>query len=152
VNYGILLRNIKRHGLENVTAVNAAIAGQRGRLPFSSEGTIGSSLMSVMLRESIGSTVMVDAVTMEEAFKRWGAPSFCKIDIEGAEIEVLEAAREVLTKHATQLAIDTNHPLANGELTDSRVEAILRGYRYEVLSEAKPLMTTWARASEKLDR
>jgi len=43
------------------------------------------------------------------------------------------------------LAIDTNHPQADGKLTDRRIETILQGYGYEVLSEAKPLMTTWAR-------
>lgn len=146
LNYSILLRNIRRHGLENVVAVNIAVAGENGELPFNCEGTIGSSLASLMLRESVGSTFMVEAVTMNEAFERWGAPAFCKIDIEGAEIQLLAAAEKALTNHAIHLAIDTNHPQADGKMTDHQVELILRSYGYEVFSEAKPLMTTWARA------
>lgn len=145
LNYGILRRNIERHGLENVVALNIAVAGKTGELPFNCEGTIGSSLASLMLRKSVGSSAMVEAVTMNEAFKRWGAPAFCKIDIEGAEIEVLAAAQEALSRHATHFAIDTNHPQADGSLTDRPVEAILRSYGYEAFSEGKPLMTTWAR-------
>jgi FkbM family methyltransferase len=145
MNFSILRRNIERHSLENVVAVNIAVAGKTGELPFNCEGTIGSSLTSLMLRESVGSTVMVEAVTLNDAFARWGAPAFCKIDIEGAEIEALAAAHEALSRHATHLAIDTNHPQADGKLTDRRVEAILQGYGYQALSEAKPLMTTWAR-------
>ena len=145
LNYSILRRNIERHGLENVVALNIAVAGKTGELPFNCEGTIGSSLASLMFRKSVGSTEMVEAVTMNEAFKRWGAPAFCKIDIEGAEIEVLAAAQEALSRHATHFAIDTNHPQADGSMTDRPVESILRSYGYEVFSEGKPLMTTWAR-------
>lgn len=146
LNYSILLRNIERHRLDNVVAVNLAVAGKKGKLPFNCEGTIGSSLTSLMLRESVGSTVVVEAVTMNDAFERWGPPAFCKIDIEGAEIEVLAAAQEALSRNATHLAIDTNHPQADGQMTDQQVESILQTYGYEVLSEAKPLMTTWARS------
>ena len=146
LNYSILLRNLKRHGLDNVVAVNIAVAGETGELPFNCEGTIGSTLTSLMSRKTVGSTSMVEAVTMNDAFERWGRPVFCKIDIEGAEIEVLTAAEKALTDHPIHLAIDTNHPQADGKMTDHQVEVILRSYGYEVLSEAKPLLTTWARA------
>ena len=145
LNYSILKRNIERHGLDNVVAVNIAVAGKTGELPFNCEGTIGSSLTSIMLRESVGSTFMVEAVTLNDAFERWGSPAFCKIDIEGAEIDALAAAQDALSRHATYLAIDTNHPQVDGTLTDRKVEAILKSYGYDAVSEAKPLMTTWGR-------
>lgn len=145
LNYRILKRNIERHGLKNVIALNMAVAGNTGELPFNCEGTIGSSLASLLQRDSVGSTVMVETVTIGDAFERWGTPAFCKIDIEGAEIEVLAAAQDALRQGSTYFAIDTNHPQADGSLTDRPVEAILRDYGYDTLSEAKPLMTTWAR-------
>jgi hypothetical protein len=43
------------------------------------------------------------------------------------------------------VAIDTNHPQVDGTMTDRKVEAILKSYGYDAVSEAKPLMTTWAR-------
>ena len=145
VNYEILRRNIQRHGLTNVIAERAAIAGKAGKLGFNSEGTIGSSLQSLLLRDSVGSTVMVDAITLAEAFERWGTPTFCKIDIEGAEIDVLANSADVLKKHPSHFALDTNHPRATGEMTSGEVERMFKSYGYEVKSEANPLLTTWAR-------
>lgn len=145
VNYGILMRNIERHDLRNVVAQNVAIAGSGGKLEFNSEGTIGSGLVSQMQRDSVGSIVMVDAMTIADAFGRWGKPAFCKIDIEGAEIDVLKAAMRLLREDQTHFALDTNHPKENGEMTTRDVEALFRDCGYEVLSEANPLWTTWAR-------
>jgi FkbM family methyltransferase len=145
LNFAILRRNIERHGLKNVVAVNIAIAGRTGQLPFNCEGTIGSSLTSLMLRESVGSTVTVEAVTLNDAVEKWGPPAFCKIDIEGAEIEALAAAKDALSRNSIYLAINTNHPKVDGRMTNMEIEAILQGYGYDVLSEAKPFMTTWAR-------
>jgi len=145
VNYEILRRNIERHGLTNVVAERAAIAGKAGKLGFNSEGSIGSSLQSLLQRKSVGSIVMVDAITLAEAFERWGTPAFCKIDIEGAEVDVIAASGDVLKKHPTHFALDTNHPKANGEMTNGDVEGMFTSYGYEVLSEASPLWTTWAR-------
>jgi FkbM family methyltransferase len=144
-NFEILKRNIERHGLRNVIAERKAIAGSSGQLAFNSEGTIGSSLASLLHRESAGSVAMVEAITLTDAFERWGAPAFCKIDIEGAEVEVIASAGDLLRKHRTHLALDTNHPKIDGEMTDREVEAMLRSYGYEAESEANPLLTTWAR-------
>jgi len=144
-NFAILQRNIRRHALTNVTTVNAAISGTSGKMPFNAEGTIGSALSSLLLRESVGSTVMVDVMTIAEAFGRFGTPAFCKIDIEGAEIEAVAAAGNVIRRSKTAFALDTNHPQANGETTDKAVEVLFRNYGYEVLSETNPLLTTWAR-------
>ncbi len=128
-----------------MTAENAAIAGRSGKLAFNAEGTIGSSLSTLLLRESVGSTVMVDALTLDEACGRWGVPAFCKIDIEGAEMEALHAAGALLQQGKTHFALDTNHPQADGKMTDKAVEAIFRRAGYETASEARPLWTTWAK-------
>jgi len=145
VNCEILKRNIERHGLTNVIVESAAIAGKAGTLGFNSEGSIGSSLTSVLQRESVGSVVMVEAITLADAFERFGVPAFCKIDIEGAEIEVIANSADVLRQHPTQFALDTNHPSASGETTDHDIEAMFQSYGYETKSEKNPLLTTWAR-------
>jgi FkbM family methyltransferase len=145
INYSILQRNIERHGLTNVTAQNVALAGTAGRLQFNSEGTIGSALVSQLFRDSVGSIIEVDAVTLSDAFEKWGEPAFCKIDIEGAELDVVANSGDLLRKCQTNFALDTNHPKANGEMTNREIEAMFRSYGYEVASEANPLLTTWAR-------
>lgn len=144
-NFELLRRNVERHGLRQVVPVQAAIANGSGQLQFNAEGTIGSALLSLLHRESAGETVTVNAMRLTEAFERWGVPAFCKIDIEGAEIDVLRDSAELLRRHPVQVAIDTNHPRPDGTMTDREVEAVLRSCGYEVASEAKPLLTTWGR-------
>ena len=111
VNYSLLLRNIERHQLTNVTPLQIAVADKRGEAEFNCEETIGSGLVQHSTRASIGKVVMVKTVTLGDAFQEWGLPSFCKIDIEGAEIAVISAAQDFLRKASCQFALDTNHPV-----------------------------------------
>jgi FkbM family methyltransferase len=149
LNFEILKKNIERYRLANVILQNTAIAGTAGKLAFSSEGTVGSKLMSVLPRESAGAVVMVEAMTLADAFARWGVPDFCKIDIEGAEIDVIAKSAEVLRSHKTNFSLDTCHLKPDGQSTHSDVEALFRSYGYEVASEANPMMETWARPEMK---
>lgn len=144
VNYELLVRNIERHALKNVYVEQRAIAGERGELAFSAEGTIGSMLASLLTRESAGKVVTVQAWTLADAFERYGVPAFCKIDIEGAEIEVIRVSEELLRKSRTHLVLDTSHKKPDGSPTGPDVDAMLRHYGYNVTSDANPLLTTWA--------
>jgi FkbM family methyltransferase len=145
VNFEILKRNMERHGLTNVVLMNSAVAAERGSLAFSSEGTVGSMLISVLGRPSAGSIVTAEAITLADAFDQFGVPDFCKIDIEGAEIDVVAHSADLLRRNKTNFALDTCHLKANGQSTHSDIEALFRSYGYEVESEANPLMATWAR-------
>lgn len=144
-NLELLKRNVARHGLGNVSVQQAAIAGQAGRLPFSADGTIGSTLSALQGRQSVGAEVLVDVVTLEQAFAAFGTPRFCKIDIEGAEIEAIEAAQRAIGGNRIDFAVDTSHLQADGVPTKDRVEALFQSCGYDALSEARPLWTTWAR-------
>jgi FkbM family methyltransferase len=145
VNFAILQRNMARYAVQNVELVPAAVAATAGRLEFSSEGTVGSMLMSVLRRPSEGEVVTVEAMTLADAFGRWGVPNLCKIDIEGAEIDVIEKSADLLRTHKTNFSLDTCHLKADGTPTNTDIEALFRSYGYEVESDAKPLMATWAR-------
>ena len=124
-NLEILRRNMDRYNLRNVTVVPAAIGGADGTAQFSSEGTIGSQLISLLGRESVGSVISVPVVSLKSAFEKYGFPTFCKMDIEGAEIEALSSATECLAANPVHFVVDTNHTL-DGTLTDTRVEAIVK--------------------------
>jgi len=144
-NYPSLIRNIERHGLKNVTPVRVGLAGKNGTAAFHSEGSLGSGLAQDAARSSAGSVDEIETITLEEACQRYGIPSFAKVDIEGTEIDMLEAARPLLTANAIQFAFDTNHTV-NGVLTFSAVERILSQCGYEVASSnSMGFMTTWAR-------
>jgi FkbM family methyltransferase len=148
-NYPALKRNIERHRLSNVTAIQLGLAGKIGTAAFHSEGALGSGLAQSANRPSAGTIEQIETISLEEACRRFSVPAFAKVDIEGAEIEMLEGAREFLRSHAIQFAFDTNHTV-DGALTASAVEKIMMQCGYETTSSASVgFMTTWAR---KLDR
>jgi FkbM family methyltransferase len=144
VNYGLLLRNIERHDLRNVVPLQIAIAGTTGEAAFNCEQSIGSGLARHSTRSTVGTVAMVRTVTLEEAFREWGPPQFCKIDIEGAEIEVISATQPFLRQTACHFALDTNH-LVDGHFTDGRIEKLFKDCGYEAGSSTEGMKTTWAR-------
>ena len=145
LNHSLLLRNIARHRLDNVVPLKSAIAGSRGTAAFHCEGTIGSGLSRLSSRAPVGSVDMVETITLADSFEQWGVPTFCKIDIEGAEIEVIAAACELLKKCKTQFALDTNH-FVGGALTNIKIEELFSRSGYDVESaEVEGMMSTWAR-------
>jgi hypothetical protein len=95
-------------------------------------------------RASVGNVVSVPTVTLADAFAQWGPPTFCKIDIEGAEIAVIDAAHDLLRNSTCHFALDTNH-LVGGAFTDTRIEDLFRRSGYEATSANKGMKTTWAR-------
>jgi FkbM family methyltransferase len=144
VNFSLLLRNVERHKLTNVTPVQTAIAGACGHSEFNCEETIGSGLMRHSSRASVGKVVIVETVTLEHAFMNWGPAQFCKIDIEGSELEVISAAQQFLRNYRCEFALDTNH-LVDGSLSHERVEKLFRECAYESTHSISGMKTTWAR-------
>jgi FkbM family methyltransferase len=139
-----LTRNIEHLKMGNVQAIQKAVAGQRGRLAFQAEGSLGSALASVSSRPG-GGSVLVDAITFSDACEiAGGAPRFVKMDIEGAELEVIAAAQDYLKGKQIDFAADTNHTVG-GALTSTRLENLFRqaGYRSESSNETG-FLTTWA--------
>jgi FkbM family methyltransferase len=145
VNFSLLVSNIELHHLDNVLPLQIAVAGTSGTAAFSCEESIGSGLMRQASRASVGKVVMVETITLEEAFRKWGPPIFCKIDIEGSEIEVISASRDFLKSlRACEFVLDTHH-LVDGRFTDTRIEALFRECGYETSSSVSGFKTTWAR-------
>jgi FkbM family methyltransferase len=144
VNYSLLLLNIERHQLTNVTALQIAVSDKRGHADFNCEATIGSGLVEHSTRTSVGNITMVETVTLEDVFLKWGTPSFCKIDIEGAEVAVICGSGKLLDRHDCQFALDTHH-LVGGSFTDTRIEELFRASGYESTSSTSGMKTTWAR-------
>jgi FkbM family methyltransferase len=142
-NFPCLVRNIERHGLANVSPVKLAISDKSGTASFNSEGALGSGLSQTVERSSAGGTVTVETISIEGACSRYGAPSFVKIDAEGAEIEILSAAKDFLRTNPINFALDTNH-WRNGAWTFGAVESIFRDCGYTAISSNDSrFYTTW---------
>ncbi|SRR6266404_3989439 len=144
-NYSLLLRNIERHQLTNVVPLQMAVSASSGTARFVSEAALGSALSAHLPRATTGKVKTVTTISFADACTRWGVPAFVKMDIEGAEIETLSAARSLLMDHAIHFALDTNHWI-HGVRTNSAVERLFIDCGYQVESSEKfGFMTTWAR-------
>ena len=148
-NFKLLLHNIERHNLRNVVPVQAAITGRSGKTSFFSEGALGSCVSHTSSRATASREILVDAISLEDAFGRWGIPQLCKLDIEGSEVEVLQASKEFLRQLDANFVLDTSH-LVNGEMSFRAIEEVFQDCGFEVASEDCGEMTTWARRSPNI--
>jgi len=144
-SYALLLRNIDRHQLRNVTPLRLAVAATSGEAEFNQEGTLGPVLSRHSQWATTGVTSKVKTIDLAAACAQFGPPAFVKVDIEGSEVEVLDSSRQFLQGNSIHFALDTNH-WVNGTRTTQEVERIFVECGYEAASsDASGFWTTWAR-------
>lgn len=135
LNREMLTRNVKELALANVDVRDVAVAGSSGRLRFNSEGSLGAALSHVVSRAGLVQTIEVTAVTLAGACELSGRiPDFIKMDVEGAEEEVLVGAKGWLRTHRPRWVIDTHHQI-DGKFTDAAVERVLTASGYRAWTE-----------------
>jgi FkbM family methyltransferase len=84
--FPILRRNLVRNGCDDVVVVQAAVASKQGEATFFCEGADGSRLVSEDQRTN-DNTVLVRTVALGDYLS--DTVDLLKVDIEGAEFEVL---------------------------------------------------------------
>lgn len=137
--------NTKVNGLDNITLVPAAVAGQPGILKFSSEGAMGSSLTSIVGTHR-GKSVDVECVTLAGLAERNGLErvDFIKMDVEGAELGAILESGTFLQTFRPRMIIEPH--VVDGQLTSDAIIPFLTGlgYECEVIEQtgvALPLVT-----------
>lgn len=145
-----LRRNVEDLGLSNVIVIPKAIAQSAGRMNFYAEGALGSALVDVASRTGTREMIEVEAITLADACHLATArPAYVKMDIEGAELDVIESSEDLLRGAAIHFAVDTNHRVGGG-LTNRRLERLFAKAGYEAESSARyGFMTTWARPRDR---
>ncbi len=92
--YAILKKNIVSAGVaEGVTCIGACLAAEKGSVTFYSDGSDGGSKIN---HGQATKKIEVPAVVLSDYITK--PVDFLKLDIEGAELEVLESSRENLKK------------------------------------------------------
>lgn len=144
-NFSLLQRNVSRHGLRNVTTLQRAVGASSGKVEFASENAIYSQMSKFLTRETSGDILTVDCCSFEQLCNEFGVPAFVKVDIEGAEIEMLQAALPYVKRHKIHFALDTQHKV-DGRYTSRRVEDLFCSIGYETATENDGMFTmTYAR-------
>lgn len=130
-----LTRHVALNGLgDQVTPVRAAAAATTGTATLAVDGLSGAN----RLDGSAGGE-RVRTVTLDDFCRREGiTPSFIKIDVEGAELDVLRGARETIRRAGDRLALFVEmHPTIWRETgiaaADVQAELAAQGLRADPL-------------------
>jgi FkbM family methyltransferase len=112
-NIEFLRRHIALNKLTNVTVIETAICESTGRRRFQFHKSAAMGHLS-----DAGQTE-VSTVTLDDFVFRCGAtPNSIKIDVEGAELSVLQGAREMLSQHRPALLLATHSPALRDQCLD----------------------------------
>jgi FkbM family methyltransferase len=87
--FEILKKNMDSFGYQDIELVQKAVWNHAGQLPFSSDGAVGGRLVS-----NQGEGAMVECIRLKDLLNQ--SVDFLKIDIEGAEDDVIRDCRENL--------------------------------------------------------
>lgn len=150
-NFEYLLMNIERHDLHNVTPVKKALAGETGTASFNMDGTMAAGLSDYLVYKEERCARTVSTMTLADACQELGSvPDYIKMDIEGAEVDVVRSAGPFLRDKAVHFAIESGHRVG-GELTHVPLEKLFSeiGYTARTATESGQIFTWAAPASRK---
>lgn len=118
-SHRVLTQNVRANGLANVEVLHRAIwhcsgevvrVGRQGAA--AALGTASTHVLHQAAKESEAqssvATISIDDITRETG----QVPTFIKIDVEGAEREAMEGARETLRRHKPVLIVEHNDETA----------------------------------------
>lgn len=147
-NYALLRKNLELNRCENVKIWHAAVTDAPGSVTYTRSHRIPSPVYSLSYGPQDGKRtrepeeeVHVESVTLDEFFERAGVtPDVIKIDVEGAEMKVLEGMRELLEKETLTLFVEVP-PLKLQQLGSSVPEVLSflvdRGYKLSKIERAR---------------
>jgi FkbM family methyltransferase len=130
----------KERSSRTIELVKAAIWKNDDGVSFSSEGSMGSSVLSVV-GAGRGKAISMPSITLESLAKQLNLPrvDFIKCDIEGGETEVFDRP-EFFAVYSPRIMIECHS--VDGVMTSGKCEAILKKYGYtckQVTQEGYPL-------------
>jgi FkbM family methyltransferase len=149
--YEILERNVGRSGHKNIQVAPWAIGAKSGTLQFyeSEVPNWGSVFQNSRLQQTRATTVQVK--TLDEVVRDTAGfhPKALRMDVEGAELMVLEGAREVLQRYKPCLFIEFHNFAVGWDAVRAAIIDLGRlGYSSGVLIERtwdQPWMSQWMR-------
>jgi FkbM family methyltransferase len=104
-NLQLFNRTVRRNVLSSIKIVPKAVAGQTGEMTFildditGATGTIIPNNLATLDRYcATPKSMRVQTTTLDEQFRENQGPDLIKIDVEGAELSVLEGGRSMLER------------------------------------------------------
>lgn len=130
-NYRRLEENIQLNRLQQVTPVNHAVLARSCEIEANVPGDEPCS-GSISLYQDYGTPrVRVTAVSLDEYFgDAMGRVDFIKMDVEGAEGEVLQGGTETIRKFRPRLLVELHH--FDGDVSANPVPSMLERMEYQI--------------------
>lgn len=131
-SFRCLRENITSLRMKNVYPVQKGLWSHRDSLAFHQDAGLGSAFETFTIRP-FGAVCDVETLSLAEACEELhvAAPHFVKMDIEGAEIQVIEGARQFIQKNDIHFAIASYH-IVDGRPTSETLEKIFAECGYAV--------------------
>jgi len=135
VNYECATENVRIAenwmGINNITLINKAIWSHDNGIEFSNELAMGSGALEIT-GGGRGTATVVPSTTLESFCVEHGVDrfDFIKIDIEGAEVQVLEHSTKLLAQMKSRMVIEPH--VVDGSLCTDRCCAMLEQAGYGV--------------------
>jgi FkbM family methyltransferase len=125
-NLRYLRRNVMLNHLQNCTILESAVCNQEGTLAF-----LADRCESSMARLSLDGEISVPSTTLDLCVygeKQLKPPNIIKIDVEGAEFEVLKGATRAITMFHPKIFLEIHGPKFH---RDCRDFLLTKGYTVE---------------------
>jgi len=114
LNYLLAKKNLKLNECKNVHIYHAAVANSSGVVRYLRKTRRPSPIFSIstsVLREKNGHLITVKSITLDDFFKyKETMPDVIKIDVEGAEMKVMEGMKHLI-KHVNLKLFVEVHPM-----------------------------------------
>jgi FkbM family methyltransferase len=140
-----LEKNIAASGLTNITVVPKGLWSVTTTMDLHATGAPDSALTPTDEAPATeGTTMQIEVLSPRDAFALMGCvPDFVKMDIEGAEVEVVEAMLPFLAGARPRFAIASYH-LRDGQRTSELISPMLQRAGFAVETGYPHHQTTWA--------
>ena len=144
VTFERLIKNLVLNNISNVTAINLAAFDKKKTLKLYRSNV--SSTNSVIFKKD-SDFIKVQASTLDEMKDSFDIPfiNWIKIDVEGAEIEVLNGAKKILSENDNLKILLEVH----SEKYADTIEHILKEYNFKIINDKKYESSSWHLYAEK---
>jgi FkbM family methyltransferase len=139
--FEVLRHHIKINNLAHVTVLNVALGASTGQIELFLGPSRNTGMASMFSRESGQEKVCTPITTLDRFVNTNNLKSIdlIKMDVEGAEVEVLEGARNVLGSYVPRLVLEVNAiTLARSGHRPRDLVLLLRDYGYTLFRIDRP--------------
>lgn len=139
-NYKILLNNVENFKWKNIECVKAATGLTHSYVNFSDDGGAGASLADSKVSSDNVQHELTLQIKLDEYIDR--QPTLIKMDIEGAELDCLKGAENLIKTLKPKLAICLYHKPMDLFTIPLYLKSIVPQYRFKLRQHHHPIFDT----------